>query len=673
MLEQRLARMDTFIVGRRPGKNSFNAWWKSMLLPKVWLSDCVIYAISVLSFIGSVCAPDKASLKAEPPVYHSRTVQRNSLFFTSGRLHLWTWPWCGWHSLYQFSGSLSSCSMLIHSPQRSRKSQCSTRTQLHSFVCSFSRLGTSFLSLPWLFTRRMLLTLFAVWTVTTLLTKLHETKSRKLPPVCFWTRCVHKTLLVLLLAVPRESWTDQSSSCCWHHASHEKSLMCFSPWVTRWFPSHSMGCVLHGDFTLLRTFTPSVLDALMNLTLSHYNECPRLYNIFLSFWRHGTILPPRNCSLHDLISRVFLRSLQYGIVVLDFLDALVNAHHKHRLDSASAGSFGDCLRGRVRFMTAITPAYAHAYQTLCLAMHSPCVPRRTFRLPKPKSRYPFLPNVRSITREVGNEYHGWAICAEGGTRVVNGEIFAGWCVISRSPRGRIFVLTNEAHPAFSGARIHSNNTAGMTAMFEALSFPGPGGLVTHDEQSRFCYDFVHAVGICLARSRSEHTYSWRKHVNNLWYALNTGYGSPCNMCLVTVEIWETNVLIMPLHLAHLDSSLAIMSPRVGLVTNLTPLYVLMAVTTSAKLLNDYNSSEPILRRDTRTEFSIGISHRVLWAVGHLTSCIAFCFVLFVYCGSEVSAFSALLLANKWWIGNRHPCLPNQVSTITLGTICGILC
>ena len=39
-----------------------------MHLPRAWLSDCVtsrIYAISVLSFIGSVCAHDKATLKAE--------------------------------------------------------------------------------------------------------------------------------------------------------------------------------------------------------------------------------------------------------------------------------------------------------------------------------------------------------------------------------------------------------------------------------------------------------------------------------------------------------------------------------------------------------------------------------------------------------------------------------
>ena len=239
----------------------------------------------------------------------------------------------------------------------------------------------------------------------------------------------------------------------------------------------------------------------MNLALSHYNEWPRLYTIFLSFWRHASILPQRNHFLHDLITRVFLQSLQYGIVVLGFLDAFVHAHHKHRLYSANAGNFGDCMKGRVHFMTAITPACAHAYQATCLAQHLPGVPHHNFRLPKPTARYPYLPNARSTTRERGNDYRGGFFFSDGGTRVVDGEILAGGGVISRSPRGRIFVLfgviTNEAHPAFSGARTHSNNTAEMTAMFEALSFLGPRGLVAHEEQSRIYYDSLHAAGICL--------------------------------------------------------------------------------------------------------------------------------------------------------------------------------
>ena len=45
------------------------------------LCDFKIYAVSVLSFIGSICAPDKATLKDRgpcPSVYNCRTVQRHS-------------------------------------------------------------------------------------------------------------------------------------------------------------------------------------------------------------------------------------------------------------------------------------------------------------------------------------------------------------------------------------------------------------------------------------------------------------------------------------------------------------------------------------------------------------------------------------------------------------------
>ena len=43
-----------------------------------------------------------------------------------------------------------------------------------------------------------------------------------------------------------------------------------------------------------------------------------------------------------------MRSLQYGIVVLGFLDAFVFAPPKHRPDSENPGNFGDCMNGRIR-------------------------------------------------------------------------------------------------------------------------------------------------------------------------------------------------------------------------------------------------------------------------------------------------------------------------------------
>ena len=59
------------------------------------------------------------------------------------------------------------------------------------------------------------------------------------------------------------------------------------------------------------------------------------------------------------------------------------------------------------------------------------------------------------------------------------------------------VLSSEAHLAFSGARTHSNNTAEMTAMIEALSFLDPHGPVARDEQSCIYYDSLHGAGLCL--------------------------------------------------------------------------------------------------------------------------------------------------------------------------------
>ena len=59
------------------------------------------------------------------------------------------------------------------------------------------------------------------------------------------------------------------------------------------------------------------------------------------------------------------------------------------------------------------------------------------------------------------------------------------------------VITTEAHLAYSGARTHSNNTADMPAMIEALSFLGPHGLVARDANSFIYCDSKHAAGVCL--------------------------------------------------------------------------------------------------------------------------------------------------------------------------------
>ena len=69
------------------------------------------------------------------------------------------------------------------------------------------------------------------------------------------------------------------------------------------------------------------------------------------------------------------------------------------------------------------------------------------------------------------------------------------------PHGRVDVMfgqviTTEAHFAFEGGRVHSNHTAEMSAVVEALSFLGPHGPVARDAHSCVFNDSKHA-GVCL--------------------------------------------------------------------------------------------------------------------------------------------------------------------------------
>ena len=149
-------------------------------------------------------------------------------------------------------------------------------------------------------------------------------------------------------------------------------------------------------------------------------------------------------------------------------------------------------------------------------------------------------------------------------------------------------VTTEAHLAFSGARAHSNNTAEMTAMIEALSSLGPRGPVARDSNSCIFEDSQHAASVCLgARFKPAHMFNWHLHVSGRRYAPNTSYGLPCSTCPATLGTWVMNVLIMPPLLGHLALCPVTTLLRVGLVITLMPLLVSVLATTLAKTWKNY--------------------------------------------------------------------------------------
>ena len=140
-------------------------------------------------------------------------------------------------------------------------------------------------------------------------------------------------------------------------------------------------------------------------SLSHYYECPLLYNFVIAAWRNAAVRPRIDHLFHDLVTQTLSRSFQYGIVVVGgVIDAFVHAHNCHRRNSDNPGNFGDCMEGRIRLMTAITLTYAHAHQSLCLA-------GRPFVFPHQRSR------MRAV-------------------RVSDFETIADWGAVARYPDGR---------------------------------------------------------------------------------------------------------------------------------------------------------------------------------------------------------------------------------------------
>ena len=76
------------------------------------------------------------------------------------------------------------------------------------------------------------------------------------------------------------------------------------------------------------------------------------------------------------------------------------------------------------------------------------------------------------------------------------------------------VITTEAHLAFSGARPHSNNTAEMSAMIEALSFLGPLGPVARDANSCI-FMTPNMLLVCVwERFKPAHMSSWHLRANS---------------------------------------------------------------------------------------------------------------------------------------------------------------
>ena len=207
----------------------------------------------------------------------------------------------------------------------------------------------------------------------------------------------------------------------------------------------------------------------------------------------------RNHFPHDLVTRLFLQSLQYWIGVQGFLGALlsmpiISIFNVPRIMGTLVIAWKEGI------------VYDDHYTCLCTRKSGnlsckPAIPQQNFSYN--------AQSQMSVTSQcsISNMWKMQWLSWEG--------YFYSWCYsrcwwwnscwmecdFTILPRGRIFVMfgpvvTTEAFLAFPGARTHSNNTAEMTATVKALSFLGAHGPVAGDEQSCIYYDSLHGGGVC---------------------------------------------------------------------------------------------------------------------------------------------------------------------------------
>ena len=140
--------MARFTVGRHLGKIiqrvlKINASTKSLVER---LCDIKIYVVSVLGYIGSISAPDKATLKAEAHALQCAAAGPYNAIPTSPR-------------------PLSNCRVFEYARPRPSEDPGSSRVWLCSCPCAQLHLGKrNFLLLPWLVAMRKRSVWYIVWT-----------------------------------------------------------------------------------------------------------------------------------------------------------------------------------------------------------------------------------------------------------------------------------------------------------------------------------------------------------------------------------------------------------------------------------------------------------------------------------------------------------------------------
>ena len=135
-------------------------------------------------------------------------------------------------------------------------------------------------------------------------------------------------------------------------------------WLSRPSAYRGMAYAPHSGFTRIVRTTKVCVDMVVQTRL-HYTQCSRLATSYQSVETCKVTCIRSHALLHFLSMQVSCRGEPHCILAWGLVDAFVFAanHHRHHRDDP--GHIDNLFQGRIRLMTALAFAYAHALQMLC--------------------------------------------------------------------------------------------------------------------------------------------------------------------------------------------------------------------------------------------------------------------------------------------------------------------
>ena len=243
--------------------------------------------------------------------------------------------------------------------------------------------------------------------------------------------------------------------------------------------------------------------------IRHYNRCHTLFESLYSLWPGtGECISP-TVIFDDLLFKFAIRSDRLCVLVAGLLDAFVTAHNVQRNNRGPGLTFEELMYGRIKMMTALCPAWAHTYQTMCLVFHPEQLRPEAFRLPKQKKRHAtYWPDDHQtdwcrVSRL--ETLHGWWLK----TFIYDTEM-AGWGVAVVSPEKLVRIICGPVVcdarlPAFLGALSCSHNAAVFAGFAEAVRWANY--FIPRGARLRILFDSKHAARVTNGTAHAERNMS----------------------------------------------------------------------------------------------------------------------------------------------------------------------